>query len=79
MIEEEIHKKASNMIFSGSLLEPKDIEKAIRKLLKKPLRREILIPFLRGLLAKLGNFFPTLSSPLAPLLFIIGEKRKKFY
>ena len=79
MIEEEIHKKASSMIFSGSLLEPKDIEKAIRKLLKKPLKKEILIPTLRGLLARLGNFFPTLSSPLAPLLFMIGEKRKKLY
>lgn len=77
LLEKVKRYSASNMIFSGAILQCQDIEKAIIKLLNKPRRREILLPWWRGFLAKFGNCFPYLASPLIPLLTKKGDKKRK--
>ncbi len=73
------HKKASNLLFSGVLLSPQDIEKVVFKLLKKPARREILLPWWRAVLARFGNCFPYISSAMAGWLDKYGNKKRKKY
>ncbi len=79
LIDRVKDKRASNLLYSGTILTPADIEKAVFKLLEKPARREILIPWWRAVLAKTANCFPYLSSFLASMLDKKGEKGRKTF
>ena len=76
MLDLQIPYEEASLTFSGSTLEPKDISNLIIKsfITKK---MEILIPTYRGILAKLGNFFPALAFLLINPLKKIGNSRQK--
>ncbi len=73
------HKKSGNLLFSGALLTPEDIEKIVFKLIKQPARREILLPWWRAVLAHFGNCFPYFSSIIADWLDKYGYKKRQKY
>ncbi len=75
--KEALH-NGSSLSFTGSLLQPSDVAKAIVKTILRP-KREVLVPPLRGWLCKFGNFSPSIVAMLYPILDKVGQRgRKKF-
>lgn len=77
LIEGVRHKSASNLLYSGVLLSVEDIERVVFRLLRRPRRREVLLPWWRALLAHFANCFPYWSKGVARLLDAKGEKKRK--
>ncbi|WP_017850348.1 SDR family NAD(P)-dependent oxidoreductase [Leptospira interrogans] len=70
----------ASMTFSGNtFLTAEEVSKIIlgKVLSKKPL--EVLIPSSRGILAKIGNFFPATAFILGPILRKKGLKKQSSY
>ena len=75
MLDLQVPYEEASLTFSGSTLEPLDISKLVIKCLKnKPI--EITIPIHRGILAKLGNFFPGLAHILVEPLKKLGRRKQ---
>lgn len=69
---EALH-SGSSLSFSGSLLQPDEVARAIVKTIFHP-KREVLVPTFRGWLTKLGNLSPNLMALLYPMLDKIGRR-----
>ncbi len=76
MLDLQIPYEEASLTFSGATLEPKDISVEIIKSFKSK-KLEILIPVYRGIVAKLGNLFPSLAFFLINPLKKIGNSRQK--
>jgi 3-oxoacyl-[acyl-carrier protein] reductase len=77
MLTDQLTNQAAALTFSGThVLNVSDIETAVfdKALGKKKI--EILVPNSRGLLAKIGNFSPTLTTWLTEMLTKKGNKRR---
>jgi NAD(P)-dependent dehydrogenase (short-subunit alcohol dehydrogenase family) len=60
MVSEHIHNDDAGMVFSGSLLRAEEVVRAVQRAIRtRP--TEIVLPFGRGLTAKLAGFFPALG------------------
>jgi len=77
LIEGVRHKSASNLLFSGTLLDVEDIERVVFRLMRRPRRREVLLPWWRALLAHFANCFPYWSKGIARILDAKGEKKRR--
>ena len=69
MLDHELdYEEEVALIFTGNkTLEVEDIEQAFHDLMQKP-KLEVLLPYSRGVLAKVGSFFPHLGDMLAERL-----------
>lgn len=76
MLDLQVSYEEASMTFSGSTLEPSDISKVIIKCLTDK-SLEILIPTSRGILAKIGNFFPSFAYSLISPLKKKGRLKQK--
>ena len=76
MLDLQISYEEASMTFSGSTLEPSDICNAIIQSFKDK-NLEVLIPTSRGILAKIGNFFPSLAYSLISPLKKKGRLKQK--
>lgn len=76
MLDLQIPYEEASMTFSGSTLQPHEISGEVLNCLKNP-SLEITIPLHRGILAKLGNFFPTLAYILVEPLKKIGRIKQR--
>jgi 3-oxoacyl-[acyl-carrier protein] reductase len=72
-LREEAFHNGSSMSFTGSLLQPSDVARAIVRTVIRP-RREVLVPRLRGWPAKVGGLSPNLMSLLYPILDKAGQR-----
>ncbi len=79
LIARERGKEAANIVFSGPLLQVEDVEKAVRRLLRRPGWRELLIPRQRGWLALFACVFPGLATILRPWLERQGRRRRQTF
>lgn len=76
MLTLQLDYEAANLTFSGSTLSVNDIADAIINRAIKNKEVEILLPKSRGLLAKIGNFFPFLANFLTETLSKKGNKKR---
>jgi 3-oxoacyl-[acyl-carrier protein] reductase len=75
MLTEQLDYKAAALTFSGKkYLQVEDIEHAVFKRALAKQEVEILVPKGRGLIAKLGNFFPSIGFKLTEILSQKGLK-----
>lgn len=75
MTKEHLNNDQAEMIFSGSMLKPDAVIKAIFEALKnKPI--EIVIPRYRGWLGKIAMFFPNLGFAASRFFQKIGQKKQ---
>lgn len=74
MLDHELdYEEEVALVFTGNkTLEVEDIEHAFVSLMHRP-QLEVLLPHSRGLLAKVGSFFPTLGDALADRLKAKGR------
>lgn len=75
MLDLQIPYEEASMTFSGSTLEPADISRIVYSCLKNP-SLEVTIPIHRGILAKIGNFFPSLAYFLVEPLKKVGRLKQ---
>lgn len=78
MLDQQKEFEEMALVFSGTTLDPLTIAQLVLRTFSKP-KLEVIIPFYRGLLAKIGNFFPSLSTFLFSTLKKIGTHRRKKY
>lgn len=73
------YKQASMTFSGGRILTVEEVSKIVlgKVLAKRPL--EILIPSHRGILAKIGNVFPTIAAILGPILRKKGLEKQFVY
>ena len=76
MLHDKLDDPQAALSFSGVLLQPEDVVKAVGTVLDKP-RPVTAIPRWRGALARLGAAFPSLSSAALPLLVTQGRRVQK--
>lgn len=78
MLDKQLQYKESNIAFSGPKkpLEATDITKIIFKEMRHPKNVEVLVPWSRGVLARLVSSFPWLIAPLKNVLYKIGNKQR---
>ena len=80
MLTSQLDYKAAALTFSGNkVLTVRDIEKAVLVNALQKNQAEILVPFSRGLTAKLGNFFPSIGFWLTENLMKKGLKKQAEY
>jgi 3-oxoacyl-[acyl-carrier protein] reductase len=80
MLSLQLDYKAAALTFSGNkVLTVNDIEKAVSYNALKKKQVEILVPFSRGLTAKLGNLFPAVGFWLTETLVKKGLKKQEGY
>lgn len=76
MLHDKLDDPQAALSFSGVLLQPEDVVKAVSTVLDKP-RPVTAIPHWRGALARLGAAFPSLGSAALPLLVTQGRRVQK--
>ena len=76
MLHDKLDDPQAALSFSGVLLQPEDVVKAVGTVLDKP-RPVTAIPHWRGALARLGAAFPSLGSAALPLLVTQGRRVQK--
>lgn len=75
MVSEHIHNDDAGIVFSGSLLRAEDVVRAVQKALRtRPV--EIVLPFGRGVTAKLAGFFPALGFWVKDFFHKKGSKKQ---
>ncbi|GIX41979.1 MAG: 3-oxoacyl-ACP reductase [Leptospiraceae bacterium] len=73
------YKEAALTFSNFRYLTPEEVSDIIIKKAIKKKKLEILIPWYRGILAKISNLFPSLINFLLPILNKIGEYNQKKY
>lgn len=76
MLYDKLEDPQAALSFSGVLLQPEDVVKAVCTVLDKP-RPVTAIPRWRGAIARLGAAFPSLGSAALPLLVTQGRRVQK--
>ncbi|MCD2263638.1 SDR family oxidoreductase [Dietzia aurantiaca] len=76
MLYDKLEDPQAALSFSGVLLQPEDVVRAVGKVLDKP-RPVTAIPHWRGAIARLGAAFPRLGSSALPLLAAQGRRVQK--
>jgi len=76
MLYDKLEDPQAALSFSGVLLQPEDVVRAVGKVLDKP-RPVTAIPQWRGAIARLGAAFPRLGSAALPLLAAQGRRVQK--
>jgi len=78
MLVHEAMNGVSSLVFSGTVLQPETITRAVYKTILKP-RREVLVPGYRGWLCKLACVAPGLLSLLFPIMDRLGKRNLEKY
>jgi short-subunit dehydrogenase len=78
MLRYEAMHRGSTLVFSGSILQPKRVAKAVLKTIHRP-KLEVLVPGYRGMLSRLACIFPWLLSLLYPVMDRIGRRNLDKY
>ena len=73
MVDRAASEAGSPLIFSGTMLKPEAVAAAVLDVIEKP-RPEICLPRHRGIMAKIGSFFPSMGDRTLPQLEKLGEK-----
>lgn len=73
MLHDKLDDPASALSFSGKLLQPDEVVRAVRRVLDRP-RLVTTVPFWRGLQARIAHAFPALG--LAAVPFVITQGRR---
>lgn len=76
MLHDKLSDPQAALSFSGVLLQPEDVVRAVGKVLDKP-RPVMALPAWRGALARLGAAFPRLGTAALPLLAAQGRRVQK--
>ena len=76
MLHDKLDDPQAALSFSGVLLQPEDVVRAVGKVLDKP-RPVLTLPAWRGALARVGAAFPRLGSAALPLLAAQGRRVQK--
>lgn len=76
MLHDKLEDPQAAMSFSGVLLQPEDVVRAVGQVLDKP-RPVLAIPRWRGAIARLGAAFPRLAATGIPLLAAQGRRVQK--
>lgn len=78
MLDKQVGYEETALTFSGVQLEPEEVTSAILNSFSNQ-EMEIILPFYRGVLGKIGNHFPGLSSVLVDILKNKGMKKQEEY
>lgn len=76
MVSEHIHNDDASIVFSGSLLRPEAVVRAVEQALRSK-KVEIVLPFGRGLAAKLAGFAPVLGFWVKGFFSQKGKKKQE--
>ena len=76
MLHDKLEDPQAALSFSGVLLQPEDVVRAVGKVLDSP-RPVMALPAWRGALARLGAAFPRIGSAAMPLLAAQGRREQK--
>ena len=76
MLHDKLEDPQAALSFSGVLLQPEDVVRAVGKVLDKP-RPVMALPAWRGAIARLGAAFPRLGTAALPLLAAQGRRVQK--
>ena len=76
MLHDKLEDPQAALSFSGVLLQPEDVVRAVGKVLDKP-RPVMSLPAWRGAIARLGAAFPRLGTAALPLLAAQGRRVQK--
>lgn len=78
MLADEALNNGSTLSFSGSILSPRQVAKAVYNTIRKP-KREVLVPRYRGWLAKTACVAPGLLRFLFPVMDRLGKRNLEKY
>ena len=76
MLHDKLEDPQAALSFSGVLLQPEDVVRAVGRVLDKP-RPVMALPAWRGALARVGAAFPRLGTAALPLLAAQGRRVQK--
>lgn len=76
MLHDKLEDPQAALSFSGVLLQPEDVVRAVGKVLDKP-RPVMALPAWRGALARVGATFPRFGTAALPLLAAQGRREQK--
>lgn len=76
MLYDKLEDPQAALSFSGVLLQPEDVVRAVGKVLDSP-KAVLALPAWRGMLARLGAAFPRIGSAAMPLLAAQGRREQK--
>ena len=73
MLHDKLDDPGSALSFSGKLLQPEDVVRAVRKVLDKP-RLVTAVPRWRGVVARVGDAVPSVGLAAVPLVIKQGRR-----
>ncbi len=76
MLFDKLEDPQAALSFSGVLLQPADVVRAVGKVLESP-RPVTAVPARRGALARLGAVFPRLGTAVLPLMAARGRRKQR--
>ena len=76
MLYDKLDNPGSALSFSGKLLQPEEVVDAVRKVLDRP-RLVTAVPSWRGVVARVGDIFPTFGLAAVPLVVKQGRRAQQ--